>query len=64
MAKDKKKQQLYEFIDHDDSDCHVVAFKKISISKPETRLNCFVTSFPFSGHSTVDEQGRDVMPPI
>ena len=62
--KDKKKGQIYEFVDYEDPECSVVAFKKISITKPEVRLNCFVTSFPFSGHSTQDEVGNTIMPPI
>ena len=53
--KDKSKEQVYEFVDFDDPECHVVAFKKISVNKPEVRLNCFVTSFPFSGHSIQNE---------
>jgi hypothetical protein len=56
-AKDKKKDQQYEFVDFSESNCHVDAFKKVSFNKPETRINCFVTSFPFSGHSATDSQG-------
>ena len=63
-AKDKNKKQIYEYIDYEDPKCQVVAFKKISIGRPVTRLNCFVTSFPFSGHSTFESNGREVMPEI
>jgi hypothetical protein len=63
-AKDIKKNQIYEFEDYADANCNVVAFKKISTVNPHTRLNCFVTSFPFSGHCSVDDKGNETYPPI
>lgn len=63
-AKDKKSEQQFEFVDHDEPNCHVDVFKKVSFNQPETRLNCFVTSFPFSGHSSTDAEDKEVMPPI
>ena len=63
-AKDIKKKQIYEFEDFADANCNVVAFKKVSVVNPSTRLNCFVTSFPFSGHCSIDEEGNETNPPI
>jgi hypothetical protein len=55
---------VFEFVDHEDPICHVVAFKKISLKHPESRMNCFVTSFPFAGHSAIDDKGVQIMPAI
>ena len=40
------------------------AFKKISCKNEANRINCFVSSFPFSGHSSKNADGEEVPPPI
>ena len=57
---DKQRNQVYEFNDVENDNLVVTAFKKISYSKPHVRLNCFVTSFPFSGHSELDRDNKEV----
>ena len=50
--KDQKKKQVFEFTDFKSDQCVVQAFKKISCKNEANRINCFVTSFPFSGHAS------------
>ena len=60
---DAKKGQQYEAIDHKTDECIVQAFRKVSyVKKPQA--TSYVSSFPFSGHSHVMEDGTEVQPPI
>lgn len=49
----RKRNWPYEVIDFENDQCQITAFKKHSLhtkgKKENIRLNCFVTSFPFSG---------------
>ena len=59
-----KKKQVYEFTDFKSDQCVVQAFKKVSYKNEGNRINCFVSSFPFSGHCEKTEEGDEIPPPI
>lgn len=61
---DQKKGQQYEAVDYKTDDCLISAFKKVSYAKKPQQKSCYVSSFPFSGHSFIIEDGSEVQPPI
>jgi len=61
---DAKKGQQFEAIDHRTDECVVQAFKKVSYAKKPQQKNSYVSSFPFSGHSHIIDDGTEVQPPI
>ena len=60
---DAKKNQVYETVDHESEDCFVQAFKKVSYNKKKYSTS-YVSSFPFSGHSTILDDGSEIQPAI
>ena len=64
QRKDVKRGQVYEFSDFKSEVCSVQGFKKVSYKNEANRVNCFVTSFPFSGHAQQPESGSAKPPAI
>ena len=56
---DAKKNQVYETVDHQSDDCIVQAFKKVSYNKKKSNTS-YVSSFPFSGHSNILDDGTEI----
>ncbi len=65
---DAKREQVYEQVDFTADDCIVQAFKKVAHSKKASQggkiTTSYVSSFPFSGHSQLTEDGQEIMPRI
>ena len=63
---DAKKGQQYEGTDYRSDNCVVQAFKKVSYAKRQQggRTTSYVSSFPFSGHSHILQDGTEIQPPI
>jgi len=65
---DAKKGQVFEQVEFQADDCIVQAFKKVGHSKKASVggkvTTSYVSSFSFSGHSQVTDDGQEVMPQI
>jgi len=48
----RTKAHAFEYTDFENNECQVKTFRKLSLNKNEKgRMNCYVSSFPFSGEN-------------